>query len=76
MSIQIGDTVVMKSQVIRQSNHSEFSRAFKGVVVAIVGRTADVETVNGVRSIPLANLSSVKAVKDARTQTSSLLIVE
>ena len=76
MAIKVNDTVVMSKEVIRRTNHSEFARTFKGVVVAIVGNTADVETFSGVRSLPLANLSVVRNVKDPRTQKTSTLIIE
>ena len=41
MTIKLKDEVVMKAAVIKRTNHSDFAKNFKGVVVNIVGKTAD-----------------------------------
>lgn len=76
MSIKINDEVVMKASVIKRTNHSEFAKNFKGVVKAVIGNTADVVTSNGLRSIPVANLTVVRNVHDARTGKVARLIID
>ena len=76
MTINVKDEVVMKSSVIKRTNHSEFAKNFNGIVDCIVGNTADVVTPNGVRSVPLANLTVVRQVPDTRTGQSSRLILD
>ena len=75
MSIKINDEVVMKASVIKRTNHSEFAKNFKGVVKTVIGNTADVVTSNGLRSVPIANLTVVRNVPDARTGKVSRLII-
>lgn len=76
MTIKLKDEVVMKAAVIKHTNHSDFAKNFKGVVVNIVGKTADVETLDGIRSVPTANLSAIRNVCDARTEKTSRIIVD
>jgi hypothetical protein len=76
MSINLKDEVVMKSSVIKRTHHSDFAKNFKGVVTQIVGNTADVQTATGIRSVPVANLTVVRNVFDARTNKTSRLIVD
>lgn len=76
MAIKLKDEVVMKSAVIKRTNHSAFAKNFKGVVVNIVGKTADVQTLDGLRSVPTANLSAVRSVYDARTEKTSSIIID
>lgn len=76
MTIKVKDEVVMKSAVIKRTNHSDFAKNFKGVVVNIVGNTADVQTPTGLRSVPTANLSAVRSVYDVRTEKTSQIIVD
>lgn len=76
MSIKINDTVVMKASVIKRTNHSEFAKNFKGVVMEVVGNTADVLTDNGLRSVPVANITVACNVPDARTGKVSRLILD
>ena len=76
MSIKINDEVVMKASVIKRTNHSEFAKNFKGVVKSIIGNTADVVTTNGLRSIPVANLTVVRNVYDVRTGKVARLIID
>lgn len=76
MTIKLKDEVVMKVAVIKRTNHSAFTKNFKGVVVNIVGNTADVQTLDGIRSIPTANLSVIRSVYDARTEKTSCIIID
>lgn len=76
MTINVKDKVVMKAAVIKRTHHSDFAKNFKGVVVNIVGNTADVKTATGIRSVPTANLSAVRSVYDKRTEKTSTLIID
>lgn len=76
MTINVKDEVVMKATVIKRTHHSDFVKNFKGVVMKIVGNTADVQTATGIRSVPVANLNVVRNVFDARTNKTSHLIVD
>lgn len=76
MTIKLKDEVVMKASVIKRTNHSEFAKNFKGTVVNIVGKTTDVQTSTGIRSVPTANLSAVRSVYDSRTLITSSIIVD
>lgn len=76
MTINVKDEVVMKATVIKRTHHSDFAKNFKGVVMKIVGNTADVQTATGIRSVPVANLNVVRNVFDARTNKTSHLIVD
>jgi len=76
MSIKINDEVVMKSSVIKRTNHSEFAKNFKGIVKNIIGNTADIKTDNGIRAVPIANLTAARSVSDSRTGTVSRLIID
>lgn len=76
MTIKVGDTVVMNKSVIKRTNHSEFARTFRGTVVAVFGSSCDVETDSGIRGVPVANLTPVRDVPDARVGRSSKLILD
>ena len=76
MTIKLKDEVVMKAAVIKRTNHSDFAKNFKGVVFNLVGNTADVQTQDGLRSVPTANLSAVRSVYDSRTEKTSRIIVD
>lgn len=76
MAIKVGDTVVMKKSVIKRTNHSEFARTFRGTVVAVFGSSCDVKTDSGIRGVPVANLTPILDVPDARTGRSSKIIVD
>lgn len=76
MTISVNDSVVMKAAVIKRTHHSDFAKNFKGVVIKVCGNTADVETPQGVRSVPVANITALKKVRDNRTDISSTLIIE
>jgi hypothetical protein len=76
MTIKLKDEVVMKAAVIKRTNHSAFAKNFKGIVVNIVGKTADVQTSAGVRSIPTANLTAIRSVYDARTEQTACIIID
>ena len=76
MSIKVGDSVVFKGSVIKRCNHSEYSKNFKGEVVAVFGGTCDVKTLDGVKAVPVANLAKVKEVYDYRTEKSSKIILD
>lgn len=74
MAIKVGDTVVMKGSVIKRGG--DFAKNFKGVVVKMFGATCDVETIDGVRSVPLTNLAAIRDVHDHRTQKSAKIILD
>jgi hypothetical protein len=76
MTIKVKDKVVMKASVIKRTNYSDFSKNFKGVVVGVFGKTVDVQTDTGIRSVPAANLSVVQNIYDSRTRTTSHLVVD
>lgn len=76
MGISVGDTVVLKGSVIKRSRHGEHSRNFIGNVVGIFGNTCDVETVDGIRAIPVANLARKANIYNWRTEKSSEIIMD
>jgi hypothetical protein len=61
MTIGNGDTVVLKGSVIKRSGHSESARNFIGVVKNVFGKVCEVETIDGVRGVPVANLAKKKS---------------
>jgi hypothetical protein len=74
MAIKVGDTVVMKSSVIKHGG--DFAKNFKGVVVKMFGATCDVETLSGIRAVPVANLAAIREVYDYRTERASKIILD
>ena len=76
MTIKVGDTVVMSKAVIKRTNHSEFARTFRGTVIAVFGATCDVQTDSGVRGVPVANLTPIRDIPDARTGRTSKMVVD
>jgi AICAR transformylase/IMP cyclohydrolase PurH len=76
MTIKVGDTVVMSKAAIKRTNHSEFARTFRGVVIAVFGGTCDVQADSGVRGVPVANLTPVREVLDTRTGRTSKIIMD
>ncbi|MNY56800.1 hypothetical protein D3C86_1929150 [compost metagenome] len=76
MTIKVGDTVVMARSVIKRLNHSEYAKTFKGEVVAVFGNTCDVETVDGLRSMPCVNLAPIREIYDWRTERTTKMILD
>jgi len=76
MAINIGDEVVFRKEVIRRSGHSDFATTFRGVVVELDGRTCCVEVRDQFLHVPVANLVTIRPIKDWRTGKVEKLVLD